>query len=45
MTAEEAAVLLSASPDQFLVFRNAEAHQRVSVLYKRKDGHYGIIEP
>jgi putative sigma-54 modulation protein len=44
MTPEEAAVIVSDSPDQFIVFRDAETG-RVGVLYKRKDGHYGLIEP
>jgi putative sigma-54 modulation protein len=44
MTPEEAAVQIADLPDQFLVFRNAES-ERVSVLYKRRDGNYGLIEP
>jgi putative sigma-54 modulation protein len=44
MMPEEAAVLLEDSDDQFLVFRDAETN-RVGVLYKRKDGNYGLIEP
>jgi putative sigma-54 modulation protein len=44
MTPEEAAVHIADTADQFLVFRNAES-QRVGVLYKRKDGNYGLIEP
>ncbi len=44
MTAEEAALRLSTEADQFLVFRDADTH-RVGVLYKRKDGNYGLIEP
>jgi putative sigma-54 modulation protein len=44
MTAEEAAVIVADSPDQFIVFRDSET-DRVGVLYKRKDGHYGLIEP
>jgi putative sigma-54 modulation protein len=44
MMPEEAAVLLEDSGDQFLVFRDAETN-RVGVLYKRKDGNYGLIEP
>jgi putative sigma-54 modulation protein len=44
MTAEEAALRLSSEPDQFLVFRDADT-QRLGVLYKRKDGNYGLIEP
>lgn len=44
MTAEEAALRLSDEPDQFLVFRDADTN-RVGVLYKRKDGNFGLIEP
>jgi len=44
MTAEEAALRLSGEPDQFLVFRDADT-ERLGVLYKRKDGNYGLIEP
>jgi len=44
MTAEEAALRLSSEDDQFLVFRDADTN-RVGVLYKRKDGNYGLIEP
>jgi putative sigma-54 modulation protein len=44
MTAEEAALRLSEEPDQFLVFRDADT-ERLGVLYKRKDGNYGLIEP
>jgi putative sigma-54 modulation protein len=44
MTAEEAALRLSGETDQFLVFRDADT-SRLGVLYKRKDGNYGLIEP
>jgi putative sigma-54 modulation protein len=44
MTAEEAALRLSGEHDQFLVFRDADT-ERLGVLYKRKDGNYGLIEP
>ena len=44
MTAEEAALRLSDETDQFLVFRDADT-SRLGVLYKRKDGNYGLIEP
>jgi putative sigma-54 modulation protein len=44
MTAEEAALRLSGEPHQFLVFRDADT-ERLGVLYKRKDGNYGLIEP
>ncbi len=44
MTAEEAVLRLAEEENQFLVFRNSE-DERISVLYKRKDGNYGLIEP
>jgi putative sigma-54 modulation protein len=44
LTLEEAALHLSQTGDHFLVFRDAE-RDRVAVMYKRKDGHYGLIEP
>jgi putative sigma-54 modulation protein len=44
MTAEEAAMMLAEDTNDFLVFRNAE-NQKVAVLYKRKDGNYGLIQP
>ena len=44
MTAEEAALDLSASTDHFVVFRDADTG-RLGVLYKRKDGNFGLIEP
>jgi len=44
LTVEEAALALDADGNNFLVFRNAE-NERVSVIHKRKDGNYGLIEP
>ncbi|MDX6694388.1 MAG: putative sigma-54 modulation protein [Blastocatellia bacterium] len=44
MTAEEAALQLSGEADHFLVFRDADT-QRIGVIYKRKDGNFGLIEP
>lgn len=44
VTVDEATMLLEEGDENFLVFRNAE-HQRVSVIYKRNDGNYGLIEP
>ncbi|HXB53622.1 MAG TPA: ribosome-associated translation inhibitor RaiA [Vicinamibacteria bacterium] len=44
MTLDEAALEVGHSPEGFLVFRDA-ATERVSVLYKRKDGNLGLIEP
>ena len=44
MTAEEAAMLIDGDKASFLVFRNAE-NEKVSVIYKRHDGNYGLIQP
>ena len=44
MTVEEAVLEVGASDDGFLVFRDA-ATERVNVLYRRKDGNLGLIEP
>lgn len=44
MTPEEAMLSVAEAPEQFLVFRDAET-DRVGVIYKRKDGNYGLIEP
>ncbi len=44
LTEEEAVLSLNADENQFLVFRNAD-DERISVIYKRKDGNYGMIKP
>jgi putative sigma-54 modulation protein len=44
MTAEEAALRLTSQAEQFVVFRDADT-ERVGVLYKRRDGNFGLIEP
>jgi putative sigma-54 modulation protein len=44
MTAEEAVLRLGDEENQFIVFRNAD-NERVSVIYKRQDGNYGLITP
>lgn len=44
MTPEEAALSLDGDGDQFVVFRDSET-SRLSVLYKRKDGNFGLIQP
>ena len=43
MSAEEAALRIDHSEQEFLVFRDA-ATDKVSVLYKRRDGNFGLIE-
>jgi putative sigma-54 modulation protein len=44
MTAEEAALQLELIGHDFFVFRNAETDE-INVLYRRRDGTYGLIEP
>jgi putative sigma-54 modulation protein len=44
MTLEEAALELDIAADGFVVFRDS-TNDRLSVLYKRKDQHYGLIAP
>lgn len=44
MTAEEASLKLTSQTDQFVVFRDADT-ERIGVIYKRKDGNFGLIEP
>jgi len=44
MSVEEAVEQLESSRDEFLVFINA-SNQMLAVLYRRKDGNYGLIEP
>ncbi|HSB61878.1 MAG TPA: ribosome-associated translation inhibitor RaiA [Vicinamibacteria bacterium] len=44
MTLDEAALEVGSREEGFLVFRDA-ATERVTVLFKRKDGNLGLIEP
>lgn len=44
MDAEEACVQMELLNHSFYVFRNAETDE-VNVVYKKKDGSYGLIEP
>ena len=44
MSVEDAALRVDTGPDTFVVFRNAET-DAVSILYRRKDGNLGLIEP
>jgi putative sigma-54 modulation protein len=44
MTLDEAAIEVWNREEGFLVFRDART-ERVSVLYRRKDGNLGLIEP
>ena len=44
MDVDEAVMQMNLLTDSFLVFTNARTDQ-VNVLYRRKDGHYGLIQP
>jgi putative sigma-54 modulation protein len=44
MSVEEAILFLQEAPDPFLVFRDADS-QQVSVIFRRGDGRFGLIEP
>ena len=44
MDIEEAVLQMNLVKDSFLVFTNARTNQ-VNVLYRRKDGDYGLIQP
>jgi ribosome hibernation promoting factor len=44
MSVEEAVMQMDLTNDEFLVCRDA-ANEGLSVLYRRRDGNYGLIEP
>ena len=44
MDVEEAAMQMDLLGHNFFVFRNADTDE-VNVVYKRKNGTYGLIEP
>jgi putative sigma-54 modulation protein len=44
MSIDDAAQRLEAVPETFVVFRNADS-DAINVLFRRKDGHLGLIEP
>jgi putative sigma-54 modulation protein len=44
MSIEDAAMRVESGPDTFVVFRNADT-DAVSIVYRRKDGSLGLIEP
>ncbi|HXW04882.1 MAG TPA: ribosome-associated translation inhibitor RaiA [Vicinamibacterales bacterium] len=44
MSIDDAALQVETGPENFVVFRNAET-DTVSILYRRKDGNLGLIEP
>jgi putative sigma-54 modulation protein len=43
-TVDEAVLQMNLLGHSFYVFRNAKTDE-VNVVYRRKDGHYGLIEP
>lgn len=43
MSAEEAILQMNLLEHSFFVFRNADDHDAFSVVYRRRDGNYGII--
>ncbi|NNM43738.1 MAG: ribosome-associated translation inhibitor RaiA [Chlamydiae bacterium] len=43
LTKEEAVMKIELSGDQFLIYRD-EASRRLHILYRRKDGNYGLIQ-
>jgi putative sigma-54 modulation protein len=44
MSVDEAAMQMGLSDAEFLAFLNSETDQ-MNVMYKRRDGNYGLIEP
>ncbi len=44
LTTEEAIMKMELSDDGFMLFRCEEDH-KLKVIYRRKDGHYGLILP
>ena len=44
MSVEDAALRVDGGSETFIVFRNSET-EAVSILYRRKDGNLGLIEP
>jgi putative sigma-54 modulation protein len=43
MSVEEAVMQMDLTNNEFFVFRNAQS-ESLSVIYRRKDGNYGLIE-
>ena len=44
MSIEDAALRVDGGSETFVVFRNAET-DAISIVYRRKDGNFGLIEP
>ncbi len=44
MTADEAVLLFAETADPFVIFQNIDSG-RIALVFKRKDGNFGLIEP
>ena len=44
MGIDDAAIILNSGKDNFFVFNNARS-ERLNVIYKRKNGKMGVIQP
>lgn len=44
MSSEEAVLQMELLGHNFFVYQNADTEE-VNVIYRRKDGNYGLIEP
>lgn len=44
LNVEEAIMKMELSEDQFMIYRSEE-DQKLKVIYRRKDGNYGVIQP
>jgi putative sigma-54 modulation protein len=44
MSLEEAVLQMKLTDNEFIVFTDS-SNEKVSVLYRRKDGNFGLIEP
>jgi putative sigma-54 modulation protein len=44
LTVDDAALEVGQTPDSFVVFRNT-SNDAIAVLFRRRDGHLGLIEP
>ena len=45
MTPDEAAIELESATQPFVAFRNSANKNNAAVLFKRPDGHYGLVHP
>ena len=43
MSVDEAILQMNLLEHEFFVFRNADEHDEFSVVYRRKNGGYGLI--